>query len=539
MSKTHVSPAKPLAGNTSHEITSLDSFPSELRYLDRLGPDPSRSFSALISKHFLPVSSELPWPLRHTVGQLSFESFKTIRRFCEDPSFHRSVDQAIQTLIRRSTRLPFDQAIPTLLLTQAIAARLLAGGLSIDVGKKSTTTETLIVALQRKCPDSAVALATAALTAGVTLSPNTLLSTIALGVKSALSPRDVIAVSTLATLTIQKDAIDLQSPGVMGVFDAFLGSCGEPGVTSSRISPNYRERDILDSATRLYALVPLVHILMTKAVPFDTERTVDRVNMVARALCSSALMLNIERVRTFEHLPHSELHLLRKATGVDITWFSIPPSRLAAFDPVPLSSSLVSAAIAIVDLAIGHTRDIDQFIMPRYEINGSTINLLFNACFFDETGLAPEKVSVLRSILDRALEAPLLRRKLHSANIENGILSTLAATRGAPDPGPLLMDSAAMLATAMRSGFGFMESRIRMVYKRCVDSIAEPAQSGRWTEDFGFLQAKIQKLDSPPQPSTYKFIPPLEPKTLRGGLDSMDTLYMHSFGELAKAYRVA
>ena len=539
MNTTHVLPGKHCTATGGPELADLGSLTSISACLNRLSPESPPTPSATIGRYFNSVCSELPSSLEHTIGQICFKKLDVLKKLCEAPVFHRSVDDAIQTLIRRSTRLPDEAGIATLLLAQAIAERLLMAGIPIDAGAKSTTTETLIVALQHKCPDRAVTLATASVAAGVTLGPDTLLSTITLGVKSAFTPGDIAAVSKLATSSIQLGMIDLQSPSTVGVFDAFLGSCGEPGTTGSRISPSYRDRDILDSAVRLNALAPLVQVLVKNGTPFDTERTVDRVNMFVRALCSSALMLDIERVRLFEHLPYSELQDLKKATGLDTAWRPVASSRLNLYDPAPLSSSLVSAAISIVDLAIGHTRGVGQVLNPRYEINGSTINCLFNACFFNHTGLDSAKVSVLRTILDRALEIPRIRRKLHSAHIENGVLAILAAANGVTDPELLLMDSAAMLAAAIRSGFGFVGPRMKMVYERCLKSLGETNLSERWVEDAQFLNAKIHKLEHPPQRSSDDDVPKSDPTLLKGGLSSRDVLSMHSFGELAKVYRAA
>lgn len=459
------------------------------------------------------------------------EDMSEVKACINNLGIRQAVRNAVRLLLVDAKELSLVEDKKLLLLLAAsVVQRLSAIGACVDKPNENGILSTLVINLQKFAPLVAIDVLTDALLEGAKISQETALSTLVAAVKSARNPKDLEAIVRYAKEAVHSGTISSRSQKAAGCFDALLGSCGEPSLTSIRISPYYQDCDMVDVAHRLLAIAPLAQSLVKEKFPFYSDLTVGRFNCLLRALSSVSLALDVEQVRHSQYLTVSEKHQLQKELSLDFDWPATLPERR---DPAllrGLSHSLTMQGLLLADGLLGWNGIGTASFTPRYKITGSTINQLFHACFFDEVDLSLEAVALLRSIFERALHCPEIRKKLHSSAIENGFYSTMRAACSNPEALSALQSTTAILAKAMQSGFGFKRSGLERVHSLCAAALTTevPIENSEWIEDIRYLTDHLERRPRPARKNVS-----IPPERLKGGLDFSLSNYLSSFADLS------
>lgn len=395
--------------------------------------------------------------------------------------------------------------------------------------RTAKTISTLVIALQHSAPLLSVEVAHAVVKAGGMLSASTVLCTIACAARNAASPVDIGVVYRFAQEALIRGLVPISSSKTVRFYNVLLAVGGEPFPTGARVGPAYCDVDSLDVAERLLSVAPLACSAIDANLAFSDRESEGRINLFLRALCSASLILDVEQVRIWEGLAPHEVSKLRREIGADTKLAARISQDRQGADLSKPAQALVSQALLLAEAAFEVMKNARHDRPLRYEIRGSTVNLLSNAAFFCES-LSAKQAHALLSIVSAALELPRVRRKLHSASIENAVLAALSAVRDTEEGSRLLLQSCTTFVSAMRKGFTFSDSamsRMRNAYdqlfaaRSCDDSVLD---------DVNYLERRRAGISKKPRVRNQRSGKSFE--ALLGGLSSRPSRYISSFGEL-------
>ncbi len=396
-------------------------------------------------------------------------------------------------------------------------------------GRTTKTTSALVIALQHNAPLLAVEVAHAVVKAGGRLSASTVLCTIAHAARGATGPEHIGGIYRFAQEALIRGLVPVSSSKTVRFYNVLLAAAGVPAPTVGRVGPSYRDVDSLDVAERLLSVAPLARSAIDANLPFSDRESEGRINLFLRALCSASLVLDVEQVRIWEDLTPREVSTLRREIGADRKLVAHISQDRRDADLSKPAQALVSQALLLAEAALEVMKNARHDRPLRYEIRGSTVNLLSNAAFFCES-LSAKQAHALLSIISTALELPRVRRKMHSASIENAVLATLSVARDAEEGPSLLLRSCSTFVLAMRKGFTFSDgvmSRMRNAYdelfaaKSCDESVLA---------DVNYLERRLAGASKEPRVRNRRIGNPSQ--TLRGGLSSPPSRFVSSFAEL-------
>jgi hypothetical protein len=395
--------------------------------------------------------------------------------------------------------------------------------------RTTKTTSSLVIALQHNAPLLAVEVAHAIVKAGGMLSASTVLCTIARAVRGATGPEHIGGIYRFAQETLIRGLVPVSSSKTVGFYNVLLAAAGVPAPTKGRVGPAYRDVDSLDVAERLLSVAPLARSVIEANLPLSDQESEGRINLFLRALCSASLVLDVEQVRIWESLTPREVSRLRQEVGACPKLAAYISKDRREADLSKPAQALVSQALLLAEAALEVMKNARHDQPLRYEIRGSTVNLLSNAAFFCES-LSTKQAHALLSIVSAALELPRVRRKMHSASIENAVLAALSVASDAEEELSLLSQSCSTFVSALRKGFSFsniMMSRVHDQYGRlfaaqiCDDSVMD---------DFKYVGRRLAGTSKEPRVRNRRIGNPSQ--TLRGGLSSRPSRFVSSFGEL-------
>jgi hypothetical protein len=368
----------------------------------------------------------------------------------------------------------------------------------------------LVIALQGVSSLLAVEVAHAAIEAGGRLSAPTVLCTIAHATRNATCPENIGVIYRFAQEALTRGLVPVSSSKTVGFYNVLLAVAGAPVPNVGRVGPAYRDVDSLDVAERLLNAAPLALSAIDANLPFSDRETEGRINLFLRALCSASLILDVEQVRIWESLSPSEVLKLRREIGADKQLRAHISEDRRDADLLKPARALVSQALLLAESALEVMKRADHNRPLRYEIRGSTINLLSNAAFFCEE-LSVDQTHRLLSIVSTALELPRVRRKMYSASIENAVLTGFSA---------------------MRKGFTFSDglmSRVRDAYEEV--PLADRADISV-LEDVAYLEMRLARTSRKSLMPNRHATKPSQTQTLEGGLPSGRSRFIRSFADL-------
>jgi hypothetical protein len=396
-------------------------------------------------------------------------------------------------------------------------------------------TALIVKALQVHAPLVGIECARTYLRLGGKLSAPTILCSICGATRVASGPADVDLIFHFAKEVLEGGLVPSSSSKTVGVYNVLLAACGEPVPTRGRVGNRYRDADALDVADRLLSASGLALAVMRADVPFTNHVNQGRMNLLLRAICSASLLLEVAQVRAWEDLSQKELVALRREVGVDSTLQSFVRESPSVFDVRSRMQALVSRALILAEVALGVMKEADHSKPLRYEIRGSTINLLSNAAFFSHT-LTVEEGQQLMSVLSMSLELDRVRRKLYSRAIENAVLAAISSAHGLDAAPELFGRITSTFAHAMRRGFTFQRSIMERVWDLCSCIPSGQQIPDAVLSDRDYIQERLQRLQQEPRPRVAAAREQLG--QLKGGISSSDGPFLKSFAQLSERSRL-
>jgi|GEM_PF-4332317 len=373
----------------------------------------------------------------------------------------------------------------------------------------------VVQGLQVHAPLVGIECAQAYIQAGGSLSSPTILCSICEATRQANDPADVAVILKFAEDVLARGLVLASSSKTVGVYNVLLAVCGEPVPTRRRLGARYRDLDTVDVADRLLSASSLALAVMDANVPFTKHVNEGRVNLLLRALCSASLLLDVEQARMWEDLSLQQVIALRREIGVDSSLRSFVRGGWSDVDVRSRAQALVSRALVVAEAAVRVMKDADHTKPLRYEIRGSTINLLSNAAFFADS-LTIAEGQRLMSILSTSLELDRVRKKLYSNGIENAVLAAISAAHGSESAPELLDRITSTFALALRKGFTFPTQIMERVRDLCSDMPSDQQMSDAVQYDRAYIEERLQRLQQQPRQRTPAV--PAHPGPLKGGL---------------------
>jgi hypothetical protein len=466
------------------------------------------------------------------VAEFSLSDCDSVEGRSGTPSMTSRLMDSFESTLRAARAYPREDGRSSVEAVGRLALEVVGKWIQMDRSPRATTVVSgLVIALQGVSSLLAVEVAHAAIEAGGRLSAPTVLCTIAHATRNATCPENIGVIYRFAQEALTRGLVPVSSSKTVGFYNVLLAVAGAPVPNVGRVGPAYRDVDSLDVAERLLNAAPLALSAIDANLPFSDRETEGRINLFLRALCSASLILDVEQVRIWESLSPSEVLKLRREIGADKQLRAHISEDRRDADLLKPARALVSQALLLAESALEVMKRADHNRPLRYEIRGSTINLLSNAAFFCEE-LSVDQTHRLLSIVSTALELPRVRRKMYSASIENAVLTGFSAAYGSEERPGLLLHACSTFVSAMRKGFTFSDglmSRVRDAYEEV--PLADRADISV-LEDVAYLEMRLARTSRKSLMPNRHATKPSQTQTLEGGLPSGRSRFIRSFADL-------